>query len=302
MNGGQAATDRPARPDRVRFRLTGISQPHDNRTCAIRGDLADVALAERYFAPHYAAAVPLRCTANSAVVRATPDLSASAVTELLYGEVFQVLDVRSGFAWGYCDHDHYVGYVEREALGAPGDATHVTLTRAPVFAGADIKAPVLKVLPARAHVAGTTQGPFLALDQGYVHHRHIAPITAIERDWASVATAYLGVPYVWGGRGGLGVDCSGLVQMALAACGKTCPRDTDQQALVVGDALADTDDLQRGDIIFFPGHVGMMMDERNLLHANANAMAVTIEPLSDVTERLSRDHDAPITGRRRITP
>ncbi|MBU0557612.1 MAG: C40 family peptidase [Alphaproteobacteria bacterium] len=287
-------------PERKSVKLDGTSHSYDPRVRAIRADLADVALADLYFAPHYAAPVARNCTAASAMLRGAPDAAASAVSELLHGEAFHMLDARSGWAWGYCGHDHYVGYVPLDALGEPVAPTHVTRGVTPVFAAADIKTPVQQMLPAGARVSGTAEGDFLAVDDGFVHQRHVRAIDDTEHDWVAVAERYLGAPYVWGGRG-LGVDCSGLVQMALAACGIAAPRDTDQQTEAIGEALGDNAALRRGDIIFFPGHVGLMVDGERLIHANAHAMAVTIEPLDDVVARLRDTHEQPVTGRRRIT-
>lgn len=287
--------------DRKRVTLDGVSRGYDARVSAIRPDLADVALADLYFAPHYAAAVPRGCAVASVPVRAAPDAGAQAITELLHGEAFHMLDARGGWVWGYCSHDHYVGYVPLDALGEPIAASHVTTARAPIFTAADIKAPIALLLPAGARLAGTAEGNFLATGEGFVHLRHVRALDAPETDWVAVAERDLGMPYVWGGRGGLGLDCSGLIQTALAACGIPCPRDTDQQAQAIGDALDDTAALRRGDIIFFPGHVGLMVDGERLIHANAHAMAVTVEPLADVIARLKDSFEQPVTGRRRIT-
>jgi cell wall-associated NlpC family hydrolase len=213
-----------------------------------------------------------------------------------------MLDARGGWAWGYCAHDHYVGYVPLDALGEPTDATHVTIAAAPLFAAADIKSPIQALYPSHARLAGTTDGKFLATQDGFVHARHIRPAAETETDWVAVAERHLGSPYVWGGRGGLGYDCSGLVQVALAACGIACPRDTDQQAEAIGTLLDDNAELRRGDIVFFPGHVGLMTDGQRLLHANAHWMAVTIEPLGDVIARLADKHERPVTARRRVSP
>jgi len=294
---GKAASS----PERIRVKLDGPSRRYDARVRAIRPDLADVALADLYFAPHYAAPVPRGCVVPSVMLRSAPDDGAGAVSELLMGETFHMLDARSGWAWGYCAHDHYVGYVPLDTLGEPIEATHVTVGVAPLFSAADIKSPILHILPVGARLEGAIEGSFLATDGGFVHERHLRTRAATATDWAAVGERTLGVPYVWGGRGGLGLDCSGLVQTALAACGIAAPRDTDQQAREVGEALPDTAELRRGDIIFFPGHVGLMMDGERLIHANAHWMAVTIEPLADVIARLSDQHEQPVTDRRRIS-
>ena len=122
----------------------------------------------------------------------------------------------------------------------------------------------------------------------------------LEDDWVAVALRYLGQPYVWGGRGHRGIDCSGLVQVALGQCGIATPRDTDLQREAIGAPLSGDTPLQRGDFVFFPGHVGIMTDGENLLHSNAHWMAVVVEPLADVIARLTESHAQPIIARRRI--
>jgi len=295
LAGGSASSSL----QRKRVRLDGVSRPYDPRVSAIRGDLADVALADLCFAPHYAASVARACKQPSVMVRGKPDAAASAVTELLRGETFQMLDARGAWAWGYCDHDHYVGYVPLDALGEPEETSHVTVSAAPLFASADIKAPITALLPPGARLTGTAEGDFLATTEGFVHVRHVRPAGSHEMDWISVAERSLGAPYVWGGRG-FGLDCSGLVQMVLAACGIVAPRDTDQQAETIGTALALDAPLRRGDLVFFPGHVGLMMDEARMIHANAHWMAVTIEPLTDIVARLRSEYEQPIIAIRRI--
>ena len=287
---------------RRRVTLDGVSRSYEARVRAIRPDLADVALAEFYFAPHYAAPVARVCVAGSATVRSAPDALAGPISELLHGEAFHMLDARSGWAWGYCGHDHYVGYVPLDALGDPGAAaTHVTTACAPLFSAADIKSAIIREFPTGAQLSGTVEGDFLATEGGFVHLRHVRAVDALESDWVAIAERFVGLPYVWGGRGGLGYDCSGLLQTALAACGIAAPRATAQQELALGEALAPAAELRRGDMIFFPGHVGLMVDGDTLIHANADAMAVTTEPLADVIARLKGSYEEPVTSRRRIS-
>lgn len=290
----------------LQFRLKGRSVPLDPRINAMRGDLADVTLAGILFAPHYARARERVVLAEAAFVRAEADAAATAVTQLLHGETFHVLDVTGDWAWGYCDHDHYVGYVPEAALGdEPIAISHrVTARRAPVFADADIKAPVVGSLSAGARLSGTVDGAFVRIGQGAlqgaVHSRHLAPVEAYEDDWIAAAERQLGQPYVWGGRGHGGIDCSGLVQLALGLAGVRVPRDTDLQRAALGVPLSENAAARRGDIVFFPGHVGIMRDETHLLHANAWWMSTVVEPLADVIARLEPDHDRPVLARCRI--
>ena len=282
------------------FHLDGPTRALDPRTNAFRRDIADVSLAGALFAPHYAAPMP-RMALAATMMRKAAAHDSEAVSQLLPGEDFATLDVAGGWAWGYSLHDHYVGYVLADGLAIAIKPTHrVTAREAPVFAGPSIKAPVTATLPFGARVRGTMGETFFESDAGFIHMRHVAPIGAFAADPVAVAESFLGSPYLWGGRGAGGIDCSGLVQVALAACGIPAPRDTDMQREALGELLPEGAPLRRGDIVNFPGHVGLMADETHLLHANAHWMSVVVEPLADVVARLHHSHDRPILSRRRI--
>ncbi|MDX3900260.1 MAG: NlpC/P60 family protein [Sphingobium sp.] len=288
-------------PERTRFKLDGRSVALDARVHAARGDLADISLAGTLFSAHYARAVELTCVAAGAPLLESPSVKARAVSQLLRGESFHALDVTADWAWGFCGHDGYVGYVRREALDVREVASHrITAPSAPLFSAPDIKSPILDHWPRGALFAGQKAGDFVASGEGYIHVRHAAPVDALESDWVAAAQRYLNYPYIWGGRGHRGIDCSGLVQVALGQCGVVAPRDTDMQRQGIGAALAEDVAARRGDFIFFPGHVGIMTDADHLLHANAHWMAVVIEPLADVVARLADRHERPIVARRRI--
>jgi hypothetical protein len=236
----------------------------------------------------------------SVALRNAPSEDAQAVSELLMGEDFWLLDASGGWAWGRCGHDGYVGYLPEDALAAPGAApTHiVSVIAALVFAAPDIKAPVVASWPAGVRIGGIVEGDFLATAAGYVHRRHLRRLDEMTSDPVAIAENLVGVAYRWGGRSGDGVDCSGLVQLALAAAGIAAPRDSDQQR-DLGRAVAPGMVLARGDLVFFPGHVGMMADSERLVHANAYWMAVTIEPLETV-ERRHPSHPHAVTAIRRL--
>ncbi len=253
----------------------------------MRRDIADIALADRVFAPHYARPLAHGCTAPATPMRAAPTRTAAAVSELLKGEAFAVVDCSGDWAWGYGLHDSYVGYVEVDALGPVLETTHiVSMPAALVFAAPDIKSSVIEWLPMGARLAATGEdGRFLAVANGFVHQRHVAALGEVMPDYVEVASRLTGTPYRWGGRSGDGIDCSGLVQLALGFAGVTAPRDSDQQATYLGEALPEGSTLRRGDLVFLPGHVGMMADDTHLLHANAHWMRVVTEPLADVLAR-----------------
>lgn len=233
------------------------------------------------------------------MLRGSPAQDAQAVSELLMGEDFWLLDLSGGWAWGRCGHDGYVGYVPESTLAAAQAAPDhiVTAIHALVFAAADIKSRVVARWPAGARIAGRIEGEFLVTAAGYVHHRHVRPLDRTESDAVAIAERLIGVPYLWGGRSGDGIDCSGLVQHALAAVGIAAPRDSDQQRSL-GEPVEPGTPLRRGDLVFFPGHVGMMLDGERLIHANAHWMAVTVEPLAAVELRHPSHPEAVIAIRR----
>ena len=301
MNGWTTPL-RNAPPERTRFKLQGRSVALDRRVHAARGDLADLSLAGTLFSAHYARAVPLTCVAAGTPILASASPTAETVSELLRGEVFHALDVTTDWAWGFCGHDGYVGYIRRDALDVEEQPTHrVTALTAPLFSAPDIKSPIADYWPLGARFTGEHCGDFIACGDGFVHLRHAAPLTESTADWVSLAERHLGKPYVWGGRGHRGIDCSGLVQVALGRAGLSVPRDTDLQSEGIGTPIESDAGLKRGDLIFFPGHVGIMTDGATLLHANAHWMTVVKEPLADVVARLAEDHPSPIIARRRVS-
>ena len=276
--------------------------PHDARLTLAREDLACAGLEGLAPAARYEQVTSMRVIQPRAPVRVSPAPSAEQVDQLLFGEVFDQLELMDGHAWGRARRDGYVGFVATEALSrdllAP---THwVAAIRTFAFEGPSIKSPSRGPLSLNALVTieEETQALALASGIGWIAKTHLRPIGSFFEDPADMAWRFLGSPYLWGGRDSLGLDCSGLVQQALYACGFACPRDSDQQAALGRPAppLA----LRRGDLVFWRGHVGMMLDGRRLLHANAHRMAVTTEPLVQAEARIEAAGGGPPIAFRRI--
>lgn len=252
----------------------------DPRLHAWRNDIADIALAGRLFAPHYAAPVIRACGLIATAVRPEPDEAAEAVSELLPGEGFAVLDLTAGWAWGYCLADHRVGYVEAIELAEPLEPTHVVVeAQAPIQASRDPLAATLSHLPMGSRLSGEVRGASLEFEGGFVPLSYLRPVGEHEEDPVAVAQRLLGAPYRPGGRTCQGIDCSGLVQLSLRLCGIDAPRDTrDQRTL--GQPLADDAPLRRGDLLFCEDHVGMMVDDRMAIQVSWTSCKVAVEPFT----------------------
>ena len=235
-------------------------------------------------------------------MRAAPNLSAEQVDQLLFGETFDLLDEADGFAWGQARRDGYVGFVDMAALVDDIQApTHwVSALEPSRFPSLRSRRAPLGRLSLNALVTITDEAESLTLAAGigWIAKAHLSPVGQALEDPAAVTEMFLGAPYLWGGRDSLGLDCSGLVQQALYAAGLACPRDTDQQALL--GRSAPPGKLARGDLVFWRGHVGMMLDETRLIHANAHHMAVAIEPLSEAVARIDGKGGGEPTATRRL--
>ena len=277
----------------------------DPRLTPARADLAAKELEGKVEAAPYVEGRAREVIEPQTAVRAMPVPDAPLLTEALKGERVTIYDMNAeGWAWGQLAADGYVGWLSANALAPAGaPATHkVTVPRTFAFPGPSIKLPPLAALPLGARLAIARVEERLAVTRSgaYVPAPHLAPLDFVEPDFAAVAERFLGVPYLWGGKTALGLDCSGLVQVALTAAGRVCPRDSDMQEAALGAPVAaDPARLQRGDLVFWKGHVAIVRDGATLIHANAFHMAVAIEPLGDAVARI-RDAGSEITSVRRI--
>lgn len=269
----------------------------DPRNTLAREDLAAEALEGIVRAARYARPEPMQCVAASAAIRRAAEAGAEQMDQLLFGEVFEVLERRDGWFWGQARRDGYVGWVAEAALAGPVIApTHrIGALRTYAHAEPDVKSAPGALLTMNALVTvEAREGRFARVARaGWVAEAHLADLLNFERDMAGVAELYLGAPYQWGGRESLGLDCSGLVQQALLACGKGCPRDADMQERELGDEVG-ANDLQRGDLVFWADHVAIALDAGRLIHANGFHMAVAVEALGDAVAR----NGTPTTYRR----
>jgi cell wall-associated NlpC family hydrolase len=276
----------------------------DKRVTPVRLDLAAAHLEGKVVAKRFVEGRAAQVSRGVVGLYAAPTDSGGLRTQLLFGEHFTIYEDKHGWVWGQAAEDGYVGYAKAEAFTAPAPPTHrVIAISTPLLNAPDVKKGARDMLPMNAKVTlAEDAGRFARLANGaHVFAGHLAPLDTNVPDWVAVAERFLGVPYLWGGKTAAGLDCSGLVQTALDAGGIKALRDTDMIEGALGASLPLDSACQRGDLIFWKGHVGVMLDAVRIIHANGHFMQVSIEPLATVRDRTLASETLPIRAIKRLT-
>lgn len=267
----------------------------DRRINAVRDDLAAEHLRDLVQVPRYEPGRLARVTAAAMALHRGPDYDTPVETQLIYGDDVTVYDEQGNWAWVQNNRDGYVGYLPKGCLsGDMQQPTHkVTALSTFAYGKPDIKTPLpyRLYMNSRLRVVGEAGGFVKLADGRYVHRSHVGRLDDVADDFVSVAERYVEVPYLWGGRTCDGIDCSGLVQLAFEFAGLACPRDADMQMQMDGRDidLGGMEEMQRGDLIFWKGHVAIMLNDMMLLHANAHHMKVSVEAFHKVVSRVASD-------------
>jgi len=274
----------------------------DKRTTPARKSVAAAHLRGKVTAERFEEGTPMQVASTLLNLTTTADPAAPLATQLRAGEGFMVYEdiPDMGLSWGQCQRDGYVGFVYTEGLTSKTDTplSEITALSALAIARPNVKSTVVGAYSFGCAVTVKTRGQgFAKLDSGvYLPEVTLAPLDTT--DFVTLAEKFLNVPYMWGGRSSYGIDCSGLVQVALQGIARDAPRDSDMQEATLGKAV--TGPMRRGDLVFWKGHVGIMQDNETLLHANAHHMNVTSEPLEIVAQRITKHTGGKIQKIRRI--
>lgn len=282
-----------------------MSGNFDKRLTPARPDLAARHLKGHVAAARFVDGQKMQVKQGAVDVKREPRPDAPLDTQVLYGERVTVYDEEEGWAWAQLERDHYVGWIAANVLWRQIDRpTHrVRTPRSFIYPRPGVKDPPLLALPlgAELEIVGERDAFAITSDGGFVFGSHLLRINEPVADFVCVAETFIGAPYLWGGKTSLGVDCSGLVQASLLLAGVEAPRDTDLQEAALGRLLEAGAALERGDLVFWKGHVGVMRDDLHLLHANATHMLVASEPLEDVRARNLQAGAGPVTSVRRLS-
>ncbi|RJE89426.1 C40 family peptidase [Paracoccus onubensis] len=245
--------------------------------------------------PEYTSGRPARLSAPLADLLNAPD--GHRDRQVIFGADLTVIEIRGGWAFVQTAQDGYCGWLPEKVLGTgTAPITHrVTAPASHLYSAPDMKQSEFCGLSigARLSVAGTRSGFAQLATGGFVPLQHIGDKPST--DPVTTAESLLGAPYLWGGNSYAGLDCSGLIQIALLDCGIPCPGDSDLQR----DAFPTVSGIARGDLLFWPGHVAMAVSADVMIHATAWKMAVIREGIQDAIARIDAAGEGPFLGIRR---
>ncbi|WP_317992765.1 C40 family peptidase [Bartonella gliris] len=280
----------------------------DPKLYAFRDDLADKHLETEITAQRFVQGEKKRVNTAVAGLFKENNKKSERQTECLLGEELLILEEGETMSRSQSLKDGYIGYIDTTVLCTSTiKQTHiVSVPRTFQYLQADLRGPMEYALSmgSKVSVVGETEvrdTMYSILESGSaIITSHLSPIEHMYEDYVTVAETFIHTPYLWGGVSGFGIDCSGLVQLSMMMTGKMVLRDTSMQQKTIGRPLTESDKLQRGDLIFWEGHVAIMVDHDNIIHANGYSMDVMIEPLEEAITRIAKKHKYPVEKRRPI--
>ena len=264
----------------------------DTRITPIRRDLASTAYKAVVKRKKYVTAK--LATVKSAFTPLYSNKGSKLSTQLLYGEECDVFETKNGWSWIQSRRDNYVGYTPTIHLTRKiyKPNSKVISLRTVIYTKPDIKSVTKGYLSFNSLVEVIKiKGKYsLIKNLGWCPSLDLVKIKSSKFNHIDLSKQYLDTPYLWGGRDSMGIDCSGLVQNLHQINNRPFPRDTDMQEIFVTNEVKYEKDLKAGDLVFWKGHVAMMIDNSNIIHANAFHMKTAIEPLSTAKKRILKSN------------
>jgi cell wall-associated NlpC family hydrolase len=273
----------------------------DYRMTPSNGRVAHISLRGKVAADRYVTGEPARVTTQLADLLVRPD--GPRDRQVLHGDRVLVLERLARHAFVQVEKDGFCGYLLLDTLGRDGPVTHwVSAPATHLYATPTIKRREIGCLTmgSRLQVVAEEAAFLVTADGAFVPRQHLSPVGSFLTDPVAVAETFLGTPYLWGGNSRWGIDCSGLVQAALLACGIACPGDSDLQWEALGTPIGSDQPHRRGDLMFWEGHVAVVADQGRILHANGHRMAVTYEGRQDALDRIAASGTEGFLGTRRL--
>lgn len=222
--------------------------------------------------------------------------------QLLFGDSVTIEEELDGWSKIKASKDGYEGWLPTDRLGPIEPQTHWIIAGSThAYEKPDIKSRDLTSLSFGSRIRVLSEEDrFMETALGFIPAVHAVPAYSQLADPVAAAELFLGTPYLWGGNSRFGLDCSGLVQAALLACGIPCPGDSGDQEREVGELVPAGEPARRGDLLFWKGHVAWVAAGNLLLHANAYHMAVALEPMDQAIARIAAQGDGPVTAHKRL--
>jgi hypothetical protein len=228
------------------------------------------------------------------------DLKSEVVTQILYGDNFKILEQSSSWIKIKNDLDNYKGYIENKKFSSNCKNTHKVFTLAAnLYSQPKNSAKIKKKLSFLSKVSITKKiNNFYKFDKFWISKNSLKKINYRNKNFFYGIRNFINVKYKWGGKHYSGVDCSGLIQLFFNYNNKFCPRDAKDQIKYFKKKIS-LGNIKRNDLIFWKGHVALVISKNKLLHAYGPLKKVVIMPIKKTINLIYKTANLKVIGIRR---
>jgi len=224
------------------------------------------------------------------------------VTQLLYGDTFKKLEQKSSWIKIKNDLDNYIGYIKSEKFSQNHKNTHkVSVLCSNLYLKPNNKNKIRKKLSFGSKIKVTNKKRnFYKFDNFWIKKKDLKKISFKTKNSFKNINKFINVKYKWGGKHFSGVDCSGLIQLFLNFNNKFCPRDTKDQIKYFKKKI-EMQNIMKNDLIFWRGHVAIILSKKKLIHAYGPSKKVLIMSTNYTIKRIEKTTNLKVIGIRRIS-